>query len=77
MGKKLNWKDIVIRLGLIWFVFTFIVYPNISVITNVFFKNGEFSFSAFERILKSDRAIQSIMNSFKLAFSLIFTVNIV
>ncbi|MGT2784759.1 ABC transporter permease [Streptococcus merionis] len=77
MGKKLNWKDIAIRLGLIWFVFTFIVYPNLGVISSVFFKDGVFSLSAFDRIMKSERAISSIMNSFKLAFSLIFTVNIV
>lgn len=38
---------------------------------------GEFSLDAVHRVLKSQRALQSIMNSFKLAFSLIITVNVV
>lgn len=66
-----------IRVVLAWLVVTFIIYPNLGVISSVFMKGGEFSFAAFDRILKSQRAIQSIGNSFKLAISLIFTVNIV
>lgn len=77
MSRKLNWKDIVIRLVLVWILFTFIIYPNLGVIGSIFYKNGQFSFDAFSRILKSERAIQSIFNSFKLACSLIITVNIV
>lgn len=77
MSRKLNWKDILIRVALIWFLFTFIIYPNIGVITSIFYKGGEFSFNAFTRIMKSERAMRSIFNSFKLACSLIFTVNIV
>lgn len=77
MGKRLNWKDIAIRLLLIWIIVTFIIYPNISVFTSIFWGEGHFSLNAFERILRSDRAMQSIINSFKLAFALVFTVNIV
>ena len=77
MRKKLNWKDWLIRLGLVWFLVTFIIYPNFDLVVNVFVKDGHFSINAIERVLKSQRALQSIMNSFKLAFSLIITVNIV
>ena len=77
MRHKLNWKDWLIRIGLIWFLVTFIIYPNFDLVVNVFVKDGQFSLDAVNRVLKSPRAIQSIMNSFKLAFSLIITVNVV
>ena len=77
MRHKLNWKDWVIRLGLIWFLVTFIIYPNIDLVLGVFVKDGQFTLDAVNRVLKSPRAIQSIMNSFKLALSLIVTVNVV
>ena len=77
MRHKLNWKDWLIRIGLIWFLVTFIIYPNIDLVLSVFVKDGQFTLDAVNRVLKSPRAIQSIMNSFKLAFSLIITVNVV
>jgi len=77
MRHKLNWKDWLIRLGLIWFLVTFIIYPNFDLVVNVFVKGGEFSLDVVQRAFKSQRAIQSIFNSFKLAFSLIITVNVV
>ncbi|KXU04980.1 ABC transporter permease [Streptococcus oralis] len=77
MRQKLNWKDWLIRLGLIWFLITFIVYPNIDLVVGVFVKGGEFSLDAIRRILSSQRAMQSIINSFILAFSLVITVNVV
>ena len=77
MRHKLNWKDWLIRIGLIWVLVTFIIYPNIDLVLSVFVKDGQFSLDAVNRVLKSPRAIQSIMNSFKLALSLIVTVNVV
>ena len=77
MRHKLNWKDWLIRIGLIWFLVTFIIYPNIDLVLSVFVKDGQFTLDAVNRVLKSPRAIQSIMNSFKLAISLIVTVNVV
>ena len=77
MRHKLNWKDWLIRIGLIWFLVTFIIYPIIDLVLSVFVKDGQFTLDAVNRVLKSPRAIQSIMNSFKLALSLIVTVNVV
>ena len=77
MRHKLNWKDWLIRIGLIWFLVTFIIYPNIDLVLSVFVRDGQFTLDAVNRVLKSPRAIQSIMNSFKLALSLIVTVNVV
>lgn len=43
MRHKLNLKDWLIRLGLIWFLVTFIIYLNFDLVVNVFVKGGEFS----------------------------------
>ncbi|WP_277631280.1 ABC transporter permease [Atopococcus tabaci] len=60
-----------------WFIFTFLLLPNVTVLIDTFWSDGELSFSAFERLSKSDRAIQSVLNSFLLAAVLTFTVNAV
>lgn len=84
--KKLNLKEkfkdigiigIIIRVFLIWFVIAFLIYPNANLLINVFFKNGEFSTAVFSKLLSSERAMRSLLNSFILAISLIITVNIV
>lgn len=64
--------------GLIaWFVVAFLIYPNINIYYEIFFKGGKFSFDAAEKLLSSERAMRSLYNSFILAVSLVFTVNIV
>lgn len=77
MKKGVNWKDWGLRILIIWVIFSFIIYPNIGLLTSVFYKNGSLTFEAVSKILKSDRAITSIINSFVLAVSMVFTVNIV
>jgi iron(III) transport system permease protein len=74
---KINPGALLVRIILLWLIVTFVLYPNINLLVNVFFKNGEFSTSVFYDILKSERAIQSLKNSFILAFSMVITVNIV
>ena len=77
MTSKLNWKDWILRILLVWFVFTFIIYPNLDLIIGVFYKDGQFTTSAIDRIMTSERAYKSIVNSFKLAFAAVITTNIV
>lgn len=60
-----------------WFVVAFLIYPNINIYYEIFFKGGKFSFDAAEKLLSSERAMRSLYNSFILAVSLVFTVNIV
>ena len=60
-----------------WFVFGFLIFPNINVLVDIFWVNGELSLSAFQRLARSERAIKSIFNSFLLAIVLTITVNIV
>lgn len=66
-----------INLTLIWFIISFIIYPNINLLISTFIKNGEFSFSSFNKLLSSERAMKSLGNSFILAISLSFSVNII
>jgi iron(III) transport system permease protein len=73
---KNNKGIIFLNLLLIWIIFSFIIYPNISLIKNTFILNGNISFRAFEKLLSSERAMKSLVNSFILAISLSITVNI-
>ncbi|WP_155963009.1 ABC transporter permease [Streptococcus ruminantium] len=77
MLKDIKWKDWILRIGVLWLLVAFIIYPNIGLLTNVFFKDGEFSLRALDKIMSSERALNSIANSFKLAISMVVTVNLV
>ncbi|MGD1823200.1 MAG: ABC transporter permease [Pleomorphochaeta sp.] len=77
LKKNTNIGSLIIKGFLIYLIITFILYPNINLLISVFFKNGQFSTDAFYKIAKSTRAINSMRNSFILAVSMIFTVNII
>lgn len=62
---------------IIWFVIAFLIYPNLNIYGEIFFKDGKFTLEAAEKLLSSERAMKSLYNSFILAFSLVVTVNIV
>ncbi|UPQ85040.1 iron ABC transporter permease [Ignavigranum ruoffiae] len=64
-------------LMLLWSIIVFIVIPNAMVIITTFYRDGEFSFGAIEKIYKSKRAVDSLRNSFLLAFTLPITTSIV
>ncbi|EGG34936.1 ABC transporter permease [Paenibacillus sp. HGF5] len=64
--------------GLIaWFVIAFLIYPNLNIYGEIFFKDGKFTLEAAEKLFSSERAMRSLYNSFILAFSLVVTVNVV
>ncbi len=60
-----------------WFIFALLIWPNMNVLIDTFWVDGELSLSAFERISRSSRAIRAVLNSFLLATTLTITVNIV
>lgn len=60
-----------------WLVAAFLIYPNINTIIEAFFGSGGFSLEPVEKLIGSDRAIQSITNSILLAVILVITVNVV
>lgn len=72
----INISGILLRAVLVWFVLSFLVFPNINLIMQVFVKDGKFTTSAVTKILSSERALKSLKNSFVLACSAIVTVNI-
>lgn len=62
---------------LAWFIISFLIYPNLNIYREIFFSDGQFTTEAIEKLLRSERAMRSLSNSFILAVSLIITVNIV
>lgn len=68
---------VIVGIVLTWFTITFLLLPNINLLGAVFFPKGEFSGRAFERLLRSERAMKSLRNSFVLAVVLSITVNTV
>ena len=72
----INIPGLIVKVVLIWFIFSFLVFPNVNLIIRVFFQDGHFSLEAVEKIMKSQRAIDSLKNSFILAVASIITVNI-
>ncbi len=73
---SINIPVLVIKLVLIWFILSFLVFPNINLLYNVFVKDGKFSTAAVTKIMSSTRAMNSLRNSFILAITSIITVNI-
>ncbi|MDN3480891.1 iron ABC transporter permease [Arthrobacter sp. APC 3897] len=77
---KSMWRSplvVVTSIVLVWFISTFLILPNINLLTETFFPKGEFSGRAVEKLLSSDRAMKSLANSFILAVVLSVTVNAV
>ncbi|MGV9825344.1 ABC transporter permease [Gordonia sp. NPDC003429] len=71
-------SPMVIGLGiiLVWFIITFLIVPNVRMIGDVFFPNGELSLRAFQAVWSSNSAMRALRNSFILAFALCITVNV-
>ena len=59
----------------VWFIFSFLIYPNLNLFGDVFF-GGQFV-DNIKLVLDSDRAMKAIGNSFILAISMCVTVNVV
>ena len=62
---------------IIWFVVAFLIYPNLNILKMIFFRNGSFKLDSLKRLFSSARAVRSFKNSFILATTLLFTVNII
>ena len=62
---------------LIWFIITFLIYPNLNVFKVIFFRDGKLSLDSISRLMESKRAMKSLYNSFILAISLSITVNVI
>lgn len=60
-----------------WFIFAFLIFPNLNTIVSVFYQNGHFTTEVFTKLLKSEKAMKSLRNSLILAPSLSLTVGFV
>lgn len=79
-SSPLNWGKILQVLTVaisIWFIFSFLIYPIITIVLEVFWQDGTFTFTAFEKVVRSNRAMKAVGNSFILAVALTLTANIV
>ena len=72
----INIPGLILKLFLIWFIFFFLVFPNVNLLLKVFIKDEHFSLDAIHKIMKSTRAINSLKNSFLLAVASVVTVNV-
>ena len=72
----INIPGLILKLFLIWFIFSFLVFPNVNLLLKVFIKDEHFSLDAIHKIMKSTRAINSLKNSFLLAVASVVTVNV-
>ncbi len=61
----------------IWFIMACMVLPILNLLKTVFFENGSLSLDAFNKLLKSPRAMKALKNSFILAPTLSLTVGFV
>ena len=61
---------IAVRIVRVWFILAFILFPNINIIINVLQEDGRFSTEAVTKLLKSKRAVKSMVNSLILGVSL-------
>ena len=69
---------LVLGAALAWFIVTFLLLPNVSVLRSVFLSpGGGLSLRPIDRLLASDRAMEALRNSFVLAAVLAVTVNVV
>lgn len=58
-----------------WFIFSFLIYPNLHLFAEVLF--GGHLVDNIKKVVESERAMRAIKNSFILAISMCVTVNVV
>lgn len=79
-SSKFNWSKIlqVLTIGIsVWFIFSFLIYPIVTIVLEIFWQDGTFTFRALDKVISSSRAMKAIGNSFILAVVLTLTANIV
>lgn len=76
-NKKISVSGLVLKIVVAWAMIAFVVYPVLSVLVQTFWQDGTLSTDVFGKVFSSARAVQSLKNSFILAFTLVVTVNIV
>lgn len=60
-----------------WFIFAFLVFPNLNTVVSVFYQNGHFTTEVFTKLIHSTKAMRSLRNSLILAPTLSITVGFI
>lgn len=76
-SKPVSIRTLMVKIVIAWAIVAFVLFPNVSLLGSVFYKNGQFSTEVFGKVFGSARAMKSLKNSFILAFTLVVTVNVV
>lgn len=75
--KRISIPGLVLKIAVAWALIAFVAYPVISLLIQTFWHDGAISTGVIGKVFSSARAVQSLKNSFILAFTLVITVNIV
>lgn len=75
--KRISISGLLLKLLVAWALIAFVVYPVVSLLIQTFWHDGSLSTEVVGKVFSSARAVQSLKNSFILAFTLVITVNIV
>lgn len=75
--KRIFIPGLVLKIAVAWALIAFVAYPVISLLIQTFWHDGTLSTGVIGKVFSSARAVQSLKNSFILAFTLVITVNIV
>ena len=75
-SKPVSIRTLTVKIVIAWAIVAFVLFPNVSLLGSVFYKNGQFSTEVFGKVFGSARAMKSLKNSFILAFTLVVTVNV-
>lgn len=67
----------IVALIFIWFIMACMIFPILNLLRSVFFEGGKLSLDAFQKLLKSKKAMKALRNSFILAPTLSITVGFV
>lgn len=79
LGQRILSKlpQLLVIIFILWFIVTFLLYPEIDTIINSFWNNGSLNNEGFQKILSSERAMTAIKNSILLAVVLTVIANVV
>ena len=72
--KNLGFTLLTFVLG--WAIFTFLLFPNLSLLKITLFPEGKFDAKPVMQIMHSARVVRALIHSFVLAVSLTVTVNV-
>ena len=75
--KRINPSMILFLILFLWFIVSFMIFPNIQIMKTIFFDKQTSAGESIQSILSSQRAMQGIKNSFILAVTLSITTTIV